>query len=853
MNQLAEIIKKQEYTLETLMLCTPFESDSDRNLLGHFKEDDFFDNDFYAYPNMPEQINNIENEIKEKETDKNSSEEIESLKAQKKRLESKIENMKSFESIIRTCKFSEDIAYIRSYPGSGKTTYLHKLLHDYKESHSSVVVDFKSFKPEMMISGEDCKEAIFRTEDVDTKNTLVKLIFLLTDALNSLITKVDFEGEARNEKFAIYMQNMYENYKKVFTQNEEKTDLIKFISPFFEIIKQFLSDKDYQCYITNVINYLSTNFKKEHRKNIIFILRLITVVKLCTIKTDDLVNRNYKIILAFDNLEYFIDKDAIYDEDILEIEKILQDFLLSIERFLQLGVQKDRSIQDIFAGHFKIIMLIRDSTNYLRGPRHNDDKTIAILDISDFYSLKEIHLKRYQALNKLGVLDDKEREIYEMIQDIMSDITPYRNSSGISIEEMFNHNKRRITLYLYQILKNEDNRRGYKLLANEAKDDEIGKVKKDILKNASRTYILRLLLDNIQSTSYFSELLAIGENSDDLGKGYARHILTYLHLMNLNNNNNKYVGFYSLLHNVFDKPFGHIKIKDDLWDIIATILKKLNEPEKDSTKWCQLVLIRFEHRQMTKELLIAELKRAYNTKSDDVSNFGIRITEAGSYYLTLMSKFEYFSCRYCPGTAPLHFYENIKPTTASNVSEQSFRCFNCIEKVKKQAIGYFTPTSNERINGCVQEIYNYDKNFFATKRGCNYTEMYKCNYLYKREVNTRSTSQVSNIIINHIGYLDSFRGFILLFNEDSTSDKYLEKKHKLVLAKYILSVIQEYIDVLTYYSDIKDPSGIYYIDNFNLYNSERSVEISIRQLKTNLARAQQKNDEKDITFFSLFE
>lgn len=853
MNKLAEIIKEKEYTLETLLLCTPFESDSDRNLLGNFDEETFFNNGFYAEPNMSNQISIIDKEIAEKEKEKNAYEEINALKVQKKELELKIEAMERFESVIRTCKFSEDIAYIRSFPGSGKTTYLHKLIHDNRESHGSVVIDFKSFKPELMISGSDYKEDIFNTEDVDTSNTLIKFIFLLTDALNSLITKIKFEGDNIKEDFNNYMKKLFDNYDSLFSQNEEITDLVRYITPLFDIIKQFLYDKDYNIYINKVTKYLSANFKKDPKKNITFILRLITVLKLCSLDNEDLINRNYKFIFAFDNLEYFIDKDAIYDEEIVEIEKILQDFLLSIESFLRIGLQKSSNNQNIFAGHFKIILLIRDSTNYLKGPRHNDDKTISILDLSDFYSLKEIHLKRFNALNSLGVLNGNDREIYATIQDIMSDITPYRNSSGISIEEMFNHNKRRITLYLYQILKHKENRLGYKKLADEAKSDEINKVQKDILKNASRTYILRLLLDNIQSTSYFSELLAIGEKPDELGKGYARHILTYLHLMNLNKNANKYVGFYSFLHNVFDKPFGHVKIKDDLWDIIATILIKLNEPEKDSTKWCQLVLIRFKHRKMKKDLLISELKKAYDSKSDDINNFGIKITEAGSYYLTLMSKFEYFSCRYCPGTTPLHSYESITPMTNENISEQSFGCYKSIEKVKRQAIGYITSDNDEHINGCVQEIYDYDKNFFATKRGCNYSEMYKCNYLYKREMNTRSTSQVSNIIINHIGYLDSFRGFIMLFNENPASNMYIKKQHKLILAKYILGVIKEYIDVLTTYVSVKDSSGIYYIDNFNLYNNERSIETSIRQLEANLSREKSKIDSNDLFFVTLFE
>lgn len=853
MEKLKQVIREKEYSLETILLCTPFESDSDRNLLGYFNADLFFNGNFYTEPCLQKQIDLIDKEISECN---NNSRDVEILNNKKGELKSQIASMNEFESIIKKCKFSEDISYIRSFPGSGKTTYLHKLIYDNKKTHSSIVVDFKSFNSELLISNSDYKETIFKTDNVNTTDTLVKFIFLLTDVFNNLIKKNRLSGRNRNDEYYAYLSNICSNFDMLFNEREEISDLINNTQPLINIIKTFLNEKDYHKFILSVVDYMSQNFKNDNQKYAIFLLRLITVLEICAMNAEKITNRNYKFIIAFDNLEYFIDQDAIYDEDILEIEEILQTFLKSIERYLQNGVSANNVNDNLFIGHFKLLMIIRDSTNFLKGPRHNDDKRVSVLDITDSYNLNEIHAKRYNAFKGLGVLSDKDNEIYDTIQKIMSDISPYRNSSGVSIEEMFNHNKRRMTLYLYQILKNDEKRKKYISLINKINDSEADKDKKDIWKNASRTYIIRLLLDNIQSTQYFSELLALGQSADDLGKGYTRRILTYLHLMSIENKN-KYVGFYDLLHHVFDKPaYGRnaMCINDELFDSIARILKKLNEPEKDSTRWCQLVLIRFEHRQMSKDELVNELKNAYLSKNDNISKFGIKITEAGSYYLTLLPKFEYFSCRYYSNSRPLYLFDNIKPNISNNITEQSFPCYRYIEKVKKQTIGYVNNTTNTFINGCIQEIFNSDVAFFTTKRGRNFDVMYKRNYLYKHKGSAYEISQVKNIIVKHIGHLDGFRGFVLLFNENESSDgEYVIREHKKILSNYILSVIDEYLKKLEEFSAERDSSGIYYIDHYNLKNNERDVVILLNKIKANLIKEQSKLDIDDLSFDSLFE
>ena len=870
MEELIKIILDKKYTLETLLLCTPFENDSDRNLLGYFKPSLFFSNDFYAEPCIHIHINQISNEINDKMKNNGNFRgitEINVLKETKAELEKKLDIIEEFNSVIETCMYSEDISYIRSFPGSGKTTYLHKLLFDFRNSHDSVIIDFKSFIPYLTLSGKACNK-IFRNKNVNMQNTLVKFIFLLINEINSLLSKRKFNEKESSSTYKEYLKKIETNFNIIFNEREEETDIIELFKPFVENIAQYTrEDICYNEFINNVIKYLQQSFVEENSKNIDFLLKFIVVIKLCNLDENVFKSGNYKFIFAFDNLEYFICQDTIYDEDILLIEEILHDFLKTIETFLQNGRAITTHKSNIFIGHFKFIMLIRDSTNFLKGPRQNDDKIKQILDITDTYSITEIHSKRYNAFTNLGVLSKVDAEIYDTIQKILSDISPYRNSSGVSIEEMFNHNKRRMTSYLYDVLKDNENRKECRLLINQIDlqqkelEDKVSdkekrelKEKNDIWKNALRNYILRLLMDNIQRTKYFSDLQAIGKNAEDLGNGYARKILTYLYLKYLENPN-EYVGFYSMMHTVFDKPSTKIEdcnISKVLLETIATIIIKLNEPEKESTKWCQLILVRFEHKKLTKEILIKELQHSYNQKSDESDKYGFKITEAGRYYLTLLPRFEYFACRYISGTKPLYSYENIKCNSERNISEKSFACYNIIEKVKSKTIGGIYKGNLQ--NGCVQEIFNRDTEFFSNTKGCNFEEMYSGDYMYKLHNNTYGISQIKNIIVNHIGYLDRFRGYVLYFNETENSSEYINKSQKKILSKYLLRVIQEYIDKLHEYAQKKDDRGKFYIDHYNRKNGKRSVETLIQKLNQNVIIETKKLDIKDdYSFNSIFE
>lgn len=238
MEKLRKVIEEKEYTLETLLLCTPFESDSDRNLMGNFDANLFFEGGFYTTPCLEEQIKLIEKEIIE---NSGKSKEIETLKAKKKELKTQLDSMCEFESIIKKCKFSEDMSYIRSFPGSGKTTYLHKLVYDNRKTHKSVVIDFKSFIPELMISNSDYKETIYKTDKVDTKDTLIKFTFLLADVLNDLIIKSNFIGDDGDDsKYFKYLSNLCSNYEMLFSEKDEISDLIKNSAPFIKQVKIFL-------------------------------------------------------------------------------------------------------------------------------------------------------------------------------------------------------------------------------------------------------------------------------------------------------------------------------------------------------------------------------------------------------------------------------------------------------------------------------------------------------------------------------------------------------------------------------------------------------------------------------------
>lgn len=801
LEELQKKIQEKNYSLDTLMLATPYETRADRDLCGLLDED-VFNNDLYV------------------ETDKS--------------------NTKKFEEDIIKGRYIDTPYYIRASSGSGKTTYLRHFLYTNSDKISSILFDFYTATSTPMLLNDSLKNVTVNGKNVKFKyeNTKYKFISVLIKQLDALINKntlkekYDFKDNI-NEKYFSYIKEISKNFKQRFCDDGECTNLLKPAKALFDIISNVKSNTDnpQQEYLNFKNSFLNKfveiyiSMQGDIKDIILFLLRLIIIFKLCKLDDISFSERNYCYVLAFDNIEHFIDDDIVFDEDILFIESALEDLIRDTENIFSCTCSAEFSKKrTIFQDNFRILLSVRDTTNFLKKQIHSCDFPISQVDITKWFDISLIHKRKYDFFGKL--ISEDNRDIYETMQLVLSDVTKYKNSSGRSLEEMYNNNKRRITLYLGNIFKNKAYRAEYKSIRQTADDVEVVKQHRDIFKSASRSFINRLMLDNIKKTGYFEGIFTMPSKDSNLGKGYARRILNYLNIKR-GEGNMDYIGFFDLMNDVFKFPNCNDVIDDSIFSDTAKIIIKMNDHNIKSTNWCELVLVKFAQRTLDKDSLEDQLKTEYMNKCNDI-NYGIKISEAGVYFLDLLPKFEYYSCRYCKNSSPLFAKQNF--IDKKGRMRENYKTI--IEEVKEKAFL------------CIKEVYNNDNRFFLSGNEVNYSAMYSGNYLQKNgNDGAYGNHHIKNIFIDHIGYLDRLRGYILLFKSDQ-----LDKKS---ICMYILKVIKEYIDFFLPFLNVKDNKGIFYIDNF-CRNTQKDIKSYVDTISENLSKEQKKLSKEDLSYNSIF-
>lgn len=795
--ELKKKIQEKNYSLDTLMLATPYETRSDRDLCGLLDEQ-VFNNKLYV--NAPKN------------------------------------NTKEFEEDIIKGRYIDTPYYIRASSGSGKTTYLRHFLYTNSNKLSSILFDFFTATTEPMLLNDSIK--IVTCNDIrisfEYKDTKYKFISVLIKQLDALINKSIFKGISgteQNEIYFNYLRNVAEKFNLRFCDDGECTNLLEPAKAIFDVILKIRinSENPQEEYLKFKKDFLNKfveiyiNLQENIKELTLFLVRFIILFLLCKLDDNTFNGRDYRYILAFDNIEHFIDDDVVYDDDILFIESVLDDLLHDSESVFSSACSvKTKEKGNVFQDHFRVLLSIRDTTNFLKKQIHSSDFPLSHVDVTKWFDVSLIHKRKYNFFGPF--LSAENSEIYDAMQLVLSDVTKYKNSSGRSIEEMYNHNKRRITLYLGNIFKNKLYRTEYTGLRKRA-DDVSDKIHRDIYKSASRSFINRLMLDNIKKTGYFDDIFTMPSKGSNLGKGYARRILNYLSIKRVEGHND-YIGFNDLVRNVFKFPLCDDLINENIFSDIAQIIVKMNDHNIKSTNWCQLVLLKFAQRTLSKEALEDELKQEYLNNNNE-PNFGIKITEAGTYFLDLLPKFEYYSCRYCINSRPLFAESNF----IDSYGRTNSRYMEIIDVVKDKAFS------------CLNELKENDNRFFLSGNDLNFAAMYNGNYLFRNSHDRYGSHHIKNVFIDHIGYLDRFRGYISLYESDK-----LDKK---AISLYILNVIKEYIDFFRPLLEIKDNNGIFYIDNF-YRDAPKNIQWYIESISNNHERELNKVTNNNLSYDSIF-
>ena len=558
----------------------------------------------------------IDNQINEKRSsnDESDKKDIPMLETQRGQLLQKESNLSEFENMLLNCHSSASIAKLIAYPGSGKTTYLHNFSYKNKDIVKTIFFDFTKHDEKIYLLGNELKLHLDNGA-FDIKNATHKFISMLFCVINDLISYKNLSITWEDNKLYRYkefLNRISSNYFKRFDETIADSPLHTEFDEFFEIIKKYSEN-----------NEQNTDDKALHKKNtkeivtffndklcntgmkvkdvISMLLKFITIINISALSEQQFTT-DYKFLYIFDNIEYYIDNDVIYDEDIILINEALSLFAKHANKYLNDGMS---NCMDSFNGHFKLLLSIRNTTNFIKDSKHDEDFATNQREITDIFDIEQIHNKRHEFFIKNDLLSDEQKEVFNTIIRVLNDNTIYNNSSAKVIEELYNQNKRRTTKYLCSIFSDKKKRTEYNDFRDTIEHMDGSEIKR-YLKNASRSYVIRLLLSDIEKTKYFSDILTVGNNAS-LGKSFARRIITYLYIQKYIKMNTSYIGFYSLMKGVFESPCdGRIESLEETCDKVAKVLIKMNDPDMDKTNWCQLVIIQFIPNRSINDKILSE-------------------------------------------------------------------------------------------------------------------------------------------------------------------------------------------------------------------------------------------------------
>jgi hypothetical protein len=762
---------KDKIRLEDFLLCTPYEKRGNRDLkiIDHeFLTEELFYHKLYS----PPKSNNVaDDEWRQGLSDLGFDEE------EIKTLSQNIDSIKNFESALESD--NTDPIFVRGYSGTGKTTFIRVSLFKLREDNKK-----REDKPNchfVVLNMQDSLPNVYlfkgKWENKRYSKTIYKMVSMLLKYIESIMNR---EKRESNDSYMCRLKRIYAKYKNLFRGPSKTTD--RDIDKVFDIISKYiggeyiyndgLNDSFCNAMHQAIVSFISdlpeTATNDEVSGTITRLFELIYIWLLCESSDTD------KHFILLDNIEHYIKNDIIYDDDITLIVKIVRQFISVIEDYFnQNGIS--------YSSHFKVIFAIRDTTHKMirYSEEQNADFLATHIDVSPFFSMNDIIKRKCDYFSASDIIMES-KAILDMIQSITSDATL---NQQISI--MYNYNKRRMMTYLVRAISRDyDKVAKYKKLMEKSKDIKHQETK-NAYKNGARSIIIRMLLDLIQRNTgensvpdvngYFTRAYTV--QFQNLGFGFARRILVYLcNKAPVDTINESYIGFYSLIKDVFESPCNH-RIPNNTFEIVSKILEALSDGDLERTHWCQLIVLQFNHSNTDSTSIADALERQYNSQND-IPGYGVKITDAGRSFVKFCTSFEYYSCRYTPQFPALFFSEQ-----ADNIiklldellykdkdeNKNEGKVIQCIEKILETDDNYLR---------CGNDFINYEAQF-SNRDIARYTLLH-----LRNNEQTIEQTQVAGIINRLIGYLHNYRLFLI--NENF--------KNKEEIMKKVLSVMKELIE-----------------------------------------------------------
>lgn len=678
-------------------------------------------------------------------------------------------------------KLMDSLFLIKGGAGTGKTTYIHKLKELSQEKMLFHFCDFERTKRSISVLGNpfDFKEKY--------NSNVWKYISIIVEHIVEIIKSDNLENMYSHRKFIGEIVSIYKNSFCILHGPHTVVDTDD-IRNFFELLGEYADGKiEYDEYSEKLCIVLKEKFDyfEEEGKNIGVVTYVTTImIRLfyCLAK-----NTGKKQICVIDNIEYFVPFDEEHPIQECELQIIFDGVITAISETRPLLRELKNILKDYENFYAFVFVTRHTSISLVESHHYVDFNKESTIDISTWYCAEEIYN------NKIIFFENEVNNIrkstyFETYINIISDLSVYNWGMHSMISKMYNYNYRRIAEdVISAISKIPEN---YLIYFNEQ-----WKTCTEIpyLKHLCRKFIFRILLNHIQRTKYFDKLMVEKRDASSRKQNliendcssYARKIANTLYRISLekmNNGDSKYTSFPEIIEAVLKKPYVPDDINEDSIEKLASIMYLMNETRNEETNWAPLIMIKFDIEQAYNEKnLCEEMKREWNTyklnkdkKEASFLKYGIKVTDAGSFFAKMVPDFEYFACRYSPEYPPLFILQNLRHSEKNN---NSYDCIDIIRAVRENAFM------------CIDEVIERDKYFFRsisykTAKQKNFELLYRKNspykWLYKeRDSKEKLVAHPLRILNHHMGYIEHYLEYIKNLSIDLF--EHVNDKEKIIL------------------------------------------------------------------------
>lgn len=722
-----------------LLLCTPFDNKATvkSDKISSISIEEFM-SECYSKPQFMREIN-LKEEIENKDSNeyKTKLEELQySIYKQKREFE-------NFDIWLNNF-YNFKVYILNGHAGTGKTTYVNYLKYSMSNKVEWVILDFTFanssitwFGDEKLIIDSEKFVSAYRKAYASILIAIRDILFGYFDeheqySIDKIYNAIQYLDEVFQKSYAIRYpagQSFFPELHKIL--NEERKDN--------------KADK-----IIKVAQYCKRYFQKLEEGNkpneiIQHSLDVLLLLLRCSCREEK------QFIITFDNIERFIAKEEIYNQDVVNFRKNIISYAASINE-----------IGKVHRGIFKFLLVVRTSTESMSDPKIQSlDELSARIDISDWFDIDDIITRKIDWLKTLNM----ENKDIQLVEQIIGDLRKCSDKTvtglKLLIDPLLNNNTRLIIDFIGVIVESLKNHESIN------KYDEYWKEKTSLSKFAARSIIRGLMFYQLKNCdNLFMHLKTYTDNSNESGLGMTRKILTILYNHMLSTRN-AYMSLDKIMKDLFCvndiNEFWSRKDKIQTKKDIAEVLFYMDSYSRRDNDWIQFIDLQYSN--SGENVIIESKNELYELISNNLQDFSAKIMPGGIAYLKyIVASYEYFSMRYSKEGKYYPLFDLIpEPDTIK-------KCSNIRELVCVRNISFVQNKAQQ----CIRILGEEDPSFKL------YTDAGK-GYSHKERIK-----------MQHRDYLDLFVSYIeeKYCNNDNISDDIKDKYKELI--GYINSIKRRY-------------------------------------------------------------